>query len=243
MMKATVVRKEIDGFAAFLPRIREMDSVEFDEELHRRLARIEEMARAVPEERPALMKYCFDACSAELEKGRILRHTRQKPYGYAGDYQVIDWMFQGFVGNSGEEWDTWYQRQHATEAVRNRKSYFKNLVQAELETDPSLSILNLACGPCRDACEAVVEAGPTNGMSVHCVDIDQRALDYGQAVADEYGVSRALRFERRNVMRMRSNGEHTLVWCSGLFDYLNDRQATFLLKRMWQMTAGGGGRW
>jgi len=97
VMEATVVKREIDGFAGFLPRIREMEPVEFDEELHQRLARIEEMARAVPEERPALMKYCFD-CATEMDAGEVVRHVRQKPFGYAGDFLLMDWIYQQKMG-------------------------------------------------------------------------------------------------------------------------------------------------
>jgi len=241
-MSATIVRAEIDALVGFLPRIREVDPAEFDGELHARLARIDETARRCPAERPALMKYCFDACSPEMDRGQVLRHERNKPLGYPGDYLIIDWLLQNYIGDSGgEEWDLWFQRQDASKAVRNRRDYLSELFGTLAEASPSLSVLNLACGPCRDVCEAVRASSSKNGVLFHCIDIDQRALDYAQALADEHGVSDMLRLERRNVMRLRPTTEYSLVWCSGLFDYLDDRQATFLLRRMWQMTCGGGG--
>lgn len=240
-MNASVVRKEIDALAGFLPRIREMDPAEFDVELSRQVDRIDELSRSCPEDRPELMKYCFDCCSPEMDRGQVLRHERHKPLGYPGDYQIIDWLLLNHIGDTGgEEWDMWFHRQDASQAVRNRRDYLGELFSSLVEVCPTLSVVNLACGPCRDVCEAVKASGSRNGASFHCVDIDQRALDHAQALADEYGVSDMLRLERRNVMRLRPTTEYGLVWCSGLFDYLDDRQATFLLKRMWMMTAGGG---
>jgi len=47
-------------------------------------------------------------------------------------------------------------------------------------------------------------------------------------------------WEIANVVRIRPSRQYDLVWSAGLFDYLNDRLATVLLKRMWSWTKAGG---
>jgi len=63
----------------------------------------------------------------------------------------------------------------ATRAVRNRKKFFCDMLNALCKEAPNgLSVLNLASGPCRDVAEAIVQAdSKAAGSHFHCVDIDE----------------------------------------------------------------------
>ncbi len=74
-----------------------------------------------------------------------------KPYGYAGDFGLIDRLYMHYVGEGDHiaRWDTFAQAQPAAVAVRNRKAYFINLMS---QLTPG-RVLNVASGPSRDVVE------------------------------------------------------------------------------------------
>ncbi|MCJ7594116.1 MAG: class I SAM-dependent methyltransferase [Desulfobacterales bacterium] len=47
-------------------------------------------------------------------------------------------------------------------------------------------------------------------------------------------------WEIGNVFRIQPDTSYDLIWCAGLFDYLNDRLASGLLKRIWRWLDVGG---
>ncbi len=49
-----------------------------------------------------------------------------------------------------------------------------------------------------------------------------------------------VRIETDNVFRFRPARRYSLIWCAGLFDYLNDRLAVTLLKKIWRWLDHGG---
>src|SRR5688572_16120098 len=59
-----------------------------------------------------------DAFSKETMQGFAF----QKPHGYAGDFEIIDRIYQRYVSNKPHltKWDEYWQNQAAADAVRNR---------------------------------------------------------------------------------------------------------------------------
>ena len=47
-------------------------------------------------------------------------------------------------------------------------------------------------------------------------------------------------FTNKHLFKIRPDQQYDLVWAAGLFDYLEDRPAGVLLKRMWNLTKDGG---
>ena len=60
--------------------------------------------------------------------------STMKPYGYSGDFEIIDMFYSEKINQNPryKNWDKWCNSFHAAQAVRNRKSFFINLM-AELE--------------------------------------------------------------------------------------------------------------
>lgn len=44
----------------------------------------------------------------------------------------------------------------------------------------------------------------------------------------------------RNALRFAPNSQYDLIWCAGLFDYLNDKAAVYLLKKFRNFLTPGG---
>jgi len=101
-------------------------------------------------------------------------------------------------------------------------------------------VLNLGSGSCRDVFEALKKTGTFGKrVALHCVDLSQEAISFAQELVDDLDAV-DFRWEVGNVLRFRPVSEYDLVWASGLFDYLNDRLAVALLKRIWSATRDGG---
>ena len=72
----------------------------------------------------------FRALKPTFIKNTILGHCLTQPYGYAGDFEVIDNIYSNKTSVISEFkiWDEFVQDMHACRAVRNRKVHFKEIV-------------------------------------------------------------------------------------------------------------------
>src|SRR3982751_4747184 len=123
------LKKEIDDFIAFMPSVADTPPEVFDREFQTKLDGINRLSLACPQHRPVVMKHFFERSGAEFDKGAVQKQSRYKPFGYAGDYLIIDWTYTQKADSPGvgAEWDRFYHRQDAPSAVRNRKDYFCRL--------------------------------------------------------------------------------------------------------------------
>lgn len=158
-----------------------------------------------------------------------------KPHGHAGDFEIIDRLYTKYTTDDPDlkKWDIFFQAQRAPEAVRNRKTYFLELVTCLQKTFPrktSLPVLNVASGPARDVFEFFDACGRDHAVYFDCVDNDANAIEYAMELCAPH-LDR-IRFQETNALRFRARRDYQLVWSAGLFDYLGDKGFTFLLKRM-----------
>lgn len=178
------------------------------------------------------------AMSLDTLQGRSLL----KPFGYAGDFKIIDEIYQAEHTPHPHlrRWDEFFHAQAATQAVRNRKDFFKRLIRKSLDARRAqrpLRVLNIASGPCRDIAEFLAQH---QGANVHftCVDVDQRAVDYGRNVCSAW--SDRVLLIRANALRLRLDSTFDLVWSAGLFDYFDDRGFAFMLRKLFEFAAPSG---
>jgi len=93
--------------------------------------------------------------------------SRIKPYGYAGDFNIIDKIYTNYISDDSycAQWDKYFHEQKAPNAVRNRKKYFIDLLNSNIDIKSTSSILNLASGPGRAEAKIVIgnfsDANPT----------------------------------------------------------------------------------
>lgn len=179
----------------------------------------------------------------EFLHGEYVVWSLNKPYGYAGDFKIIDDIYrndpqtQGF----GRLFDNYYQAAAISVAVRNRKEDFKKIILSAVRSSNSreIKIMDLASGPCRELQELLV--GEMNGIAsvtFDCYDQDENAWNYAKALLKED--VRRVRFVKENVVRiaLRKNIEeqmpqrYDLIYSTGLFDYLDKRIATRLVENL-----------
>ncbi|MBO9566268.1 MAG: class I SAM-dependent methyltransferase [Niastella sp.] len=166
-------------------------------------------------------------------------HSISRPYGYAGDFMIIDKIYREYVTPDKRfaKWDLLWHSQAACKAVRNRKSYFKQVMFDRLAGKPKFSLLNVASGPARDLAElyALIEPGI---LETTCIEADERAIAYAKELNKANLDS--IRFIQQNIFRHEDDAQYEMVWSAGLFDYFTDRVFVKILRRFISWTQPGG---
>jgi extracellular factor (EF) 3-hydroxypalmitic acid methyl ester biosynthesis protein len=160
-----------------------------------------------------------------------------KPHGYAGDFEIIERIYNRSVSDLDDvqKWDIFFQRTPATEAVRNRAV----LVNRFIEEKRPASLLSVGCGPGLDIRDAA--SSNPDLIRVDLLDNDEKAILRARANnAWAVDASRTVSFIVKNALRFRPAKHYDLGWCSGLFDYLDDKTFVFLLRRLKDMVGING---
>jgi len=164
----------------------------------------------------------------------------RKPHGYAGDFEIIDYIYQRKENTDKrfQKWDKYLHSQQACKAVINRKSYFIDLVKSKVaQADRPLRILNIASGPCRDVLEMFEQVSPA-AIKMHCVEMDPNAIVYARGLLGNF--SDSVDFTRESIFEYDTDNRFDLVWSAGLFDYFADEDFIGLLAKIFSFCATSG---
>lgn len=163
---------------------------------------------------------------------------RVKPHGYAGDFEMMERIYLGWRTSSPAlaNWDDFFHAQSAVKAVRNRKAYFKALLD---ELPPGATVLELGVGPGRGMFEWMRE-NRGRRVSIECVDADAGAILHARRLNQDF-LDRIV-FHQANVLRFRPNpgANYDLIWAAGLFDYFDDDLFRRLGSRFYRSVKPGG---
>lgn len=164
-------------------------------------------------------------------------HASLKPHGYAGDYEVIDMIYQYHLSEHKEltNWDHFFNWQAASKAVRNRKQYFKNILN-ENKGKP-FDVLNIASGPCRDVLEYFEEEMPKD-LYFDCVEADINAILHATKLNRTNLPN--ITFHNKNIFKFETEKKFDLIWSAGLFDYFDDTTFSNLIARIHHFVKPGG---
>ncbi len=163
----------------------------------------------------------------------FMRRALDKPRGYPGDFEMLTGIYNGQTKSLGlgGYLDRYFLKTTLARAVRGRMQAVRQFLLEELEQRAGdVTILNVACGPCRELVEHFVPQHEGR-IRLVCVDNDPLALNYVQScvaplVADfidcEFVQYNALRMtsSRRNIAEF---GRPDIIYSVGLCDYISDR--------------------
>lgn len=183
--------------------------------------------------------------------GELTRWTYQKPFGYAGDFHIIDKIYNNKVVTSGFDglWDSYYLQMTACKATRRRKEKLKEKILEVIKNkfDSEIRIMNLACGPAREIKEALAECPDILSQKIvfDCYDFDLQALKYARGLLQRIP---RINFFQKNAVRLALKKDITaeipykydLIYSAGLFDYLDVRVATRLANNLLHLLKDGG---
>lgn len=157
-----------------------------------------------------------------------------KPHGYAGDYEIIERIYNHYVSPKPHltKWDAFWQEHAAAKAVRNRKQYFIKLIKSKMNDQKILKVLNLASGPGRDMYEFFT-TNPDAPVYFDCVEQDDKAVAYASRLCRKYRDN--ITFIQKNALKYRTDTRYDLIWSAGLFDYFTDRIFSYMLVKLQKM--------
>lgn len=165
-----------------------------------------------------------------------------KPFGYAGDFKIIDDIYQNSPTTTGFDrlFDNYFQMSAISVAVRNRKEDFKRLINNFINSKQNrkIAIMNLASGPCRDIKEMLlVGSSLYENVIFDCYDHDERAIEYAEKLLSGYPninfiKENAIRLAFRRDISALIGKKYDLIYSTGLFDYFNERIGIALVSNL-----------
>jgi extracellular factor (EF) 3-hydroxypalmitic acid methyl ester biosynthesis protein len=184
-----------------------------------------------------------------------------KPLGFAGDYEMVNMMMREPLEGASlyaKIVNLWFLQQPPAEAHRNR---IRRLVEHLQETTAramrlgrTAKILNVGCGPVHEVQMFLRECHISDRAQFTLIDFNEETLGYCQSVVEEakrkYSRATQFKYVRKSVQQIikESNrvdglaldGQYDLVYCAGLFDYLNDMVCQRLTDIFYGWLAPGG---
>jgi len=225
----------------------------FFEQFERTAAQIDPGARV------AHAAFCRRQLHPLLMASPFMHRIYIKPLGYAGDYEMVNMILRDPCEGASifaKVLNVFILSQVPAIAHRNRVSYLgKILIQETIRATAlghNARILNLGCGPAKEVENFLVDAEISNAAEFELLDFDEQTLLHLkqklEALKHRHSRRTRLSIIKRSVQQVlkqigkpRAGGqEYDLIYCAGLFDYLNDRTCKSLLGFFYESLAPGG---
>jgi extracellular factor (EF) 3-hydroxypalmitic acid methyl ester biosynthesis protein len=185
-----------------------------------------------------------------FQKSWFMQRAVAKPRGYPGDYELLSAIYDGKTRSLGlgGYLDRYFLQTTLADAVCARmRSLRRFLVEEISRRDENVTILNVACGTCREYTSGFEIAGEKNAQ-ITCLDNDTQALDYVAAnVLPTAPEGLSVTLQRYNALRMTSApvnrerfGRSDIIYSVGLCDYIPDDYLIPILKG-WRESLQEGG--
>lgn len=197
----------------------------------------------------SLKSFFINKLRREFLHGDLIRMSCEKPFGYAGDYLMIDAVLQNDPRSAGVDrlFDNYFLTSAFSVAVRNRKEDFKRLILNFLKKNPGreIRILDLASGPGRIEAEILPLIDKSRFVEFHCCDQEPAAAEYAKRLI--YPDTRTYFFRHSPVrIAVKQDVEqllcqsYDLIFSAGAFEYLDDAMSVRLLKNLKRLLRPGG---
>jgi extracellular factor (EF) 3-hydroxypalmitic acid methyl ester biosynthesis protein len=201
----------------------------------------------------------WDIVGSQLARGWLLERARTKPRGYAGDYELLGRMYENRLSDDplGRLLDRYFQDDAAPVAVRNRMRMIADWIvegvqilrtSADVRRSPiRIAIVGSAFG--LDVRDALTRLGEREraAISVTLLDIDPAAVEFARQQLEPLLPAERITTVSGSVLRLYERPRlaeplagSDLLFCPGIFDYLDDAAAAGMLRLFWQQLAPGG---
>jgi chemotaxis methyl-accepting protein methylase len=197
--------------------------------------------------------YIFKEFFPYLMRSRFAERTYYKPKGYAGDFLMIEMIYDNMPqgdGKLGALIDDWLLNMTAAKAVRGRRrllaQQLERLSRQRLNGGDSIHIMNLACGSCRELFDFIKRYDDAQAIYATCIDIDSQALQHTHKHVNVFPHQANIRLMQENLVkwalgRARQSFEmQDIIYSSGLMDYLDRKLFTALVTQCHRQLKDGG---
>jgi len=157
----------------------------------------------------------------------------RKPYGYAGDFKIIDDIYQNYPVTLGFNrlFDNYFQMSAISVGVRNRKNNFKRIITNFIKKrgNSTIRIMDLASGPCRDIKEILSDNTVYSKKVIFdCYDHDKHAIKYAKKLLKghtnvNFIQENAVRIALKKDIYKMIDKKYDFIFSTGLFDYCSER--------------------
>ncbi len=187
-----------------------------------------------------------------LSKSYFINRVRTWPQGYQGDYKTLESAYRNIPLSEGIGYylDLYLLNLPLAHAVRNRLKKLKEILRNELLDRQKPSVLNIACGSCREVFELAPEI-EKSGAKITCIDLDNDALSFAANRLSYTNISTLtsdqVNLRKYNALRMFDHelnmsefGKQDIIYSVGFFDYLESEFLSKLLGALYAMLKPGG---
>jgi extracellular factor (EF) 3-hydroxypalmitic acid methyl ester biosynthesis protein len=177
-----------------------------------------------------------------LHQDPFTRRAFEKPRGYAGDAELLDFVYGREEGWPPPEGTTelgrklfeYTSQSHACEAVRARRGFIADLVDRLVEEVPRPHILSVAAGHLREVLLCAAVKRRKIGRYV-ALDSDPLSVEEVRRCYAGFGVEPMQASVRQVLTRKGPLGPFDLVYSTGLFDYVPQAAAQRLTEALFQL--------
>lgn len=194
------------------------------------------------------------ACGPWAYRSKIVKHAFIKPYGYPGDYELLELIYNNKPISEGIGYylDLYFLNDPYAKAVRERKNKMRSMLINYIRRSGKrrIDILNIACGSTREWKE-IIDTNPSifknKKIVLSLVDYDKQALEFSKNHLR--GVKNIkLRSFRHNVLwyTIRSKkyksylNRQDIIYTIGLADYLPDKFLKKLINFLYSLLKKNG---
>ncbi len=183
-----------------------------------------------------------------LCKSSLVRHTRTWPQGYQGDYKILETLYKNMPVSEGIGYyfDKYGLSLPLANAVRNRIMKLEEIVRREITGRNAASMLNIACGSCRELMGLAPAIADTS-TQITCVDMDADALAFAMERLSHTEAAENITFRKYNAARMFDDelnmaafGNTDIIYSVGLFDYLPSEFLAKMLGALYRLLCRNG---
>jgi extracellular factor (EF) 3-hydroxypalmitic acid methyl ester biosynthesis protein len=206
-----------------------------------RLGRIFDLAVA-DDELPVFKAICKSHPLAQMVlEDPYARRAVEKPRGYAGDAVMLDYIYRpGPICASA----VGLAMHHATTGLSSAKSilwrrdYLAKQIGGAMERMDPTQVLAIASGQMREL-DLIAPPKKRDALEIYAVDLDKVSLKECVLSYPEVNI-RTIHSSAVTIRRAKLPETFHLVYCAGLFDYLNDATAEFLLAQLFRQLLPSG---
>jgi len=185
-------------------------------------------------------------------KSSIVKRAYEKIRGYPGDYLMLETIYNNKPVSEGIGlyFDKYFLGNPYAVAVRIRKDRLRGTLLSFLNETKlgKVSILNIACGSCREIKELLPNLKTKASIVFSCLDWDEEALKFSQdALLPITPKDIEFKFIKEDIMNLVKNesssqslGKENLIYSIGLIDYLPDRVLKKLIYALYQLLQKDG---
>lgn len=187
-----------------------------------------------------------------LSKSYCINRARTWPQGYQGDYKTLETGYKNSPLSEGIGYylDLYLLNADLAHAVRNRIKKLENILKDELQKRQQPSVLNIACGSCREV-STLAHDIEKSGAKFTCIDLDNDALAFAASRLSYTNISpltsNQIVLRKYNALRMFDDelnmnefGNQDIIYSVGFFDYLQSDFLANLLKALYRLLKPGG---